>query len=273
MTRNIALGETKAAEVVSTGHDIHLHEEKNVTLLMPLAGSIEVETGGRTLAASSGGAILLWPGYRATTVRPQSKNKYRALVALAPAARVGSRPAAGGVDLKGGASHPDIVGFRGFLDHVLREAALTSSPLARPSRQRAAEALMLDSFEALSTLGASQYGREASVGEAHVSLAEEIMRAHLDEPLTIGALAGMVGIGTRALQAAFAAHRGATPRGVLTEMRLDEAQRQLLSASPEETVTGIALDCGFTHLSRFADAYRRRFGELPSATLSRSRRA
>jgi transcriptional regulator GlxA family with amidase domain len=112
-----------------------------------------------------------------------------------------------------------------------------------------------------------------AAGAAHVRRAEEIMRARLDEPLSVGDVAEAVGVCARALQAAFAAHRGTSPRVALTEMRLDAAQRWLVTASPDETVTDVALGCGFAHLSRFAAAYRRRFGEPPSETLARARRA
>ncbi|NOJ38453.1 AraC family transcriptional regulator [Bradyrhizobium sp. WSM 1791] len=38
-------------------------------------------------------------------------------------------------------------------------------------------------------------------------------------------------------------------------------------ASPDESITDIAFELGFTHLSRMASAYRAKFGEKPSATL------
>jgi transcriptional regulator GlxA family with amidase domain len=105
-----------------------------------------------------------------------------------------------------------------------------------------------------------------------VHRAEEIMRTRLAEPLTIPALAAEVGVGKRALQSAFATHRKASPRAVLNAMRLDAARNALISARPMETVTTVALDCGFAHLGRFAQAYAGRFGERPSDTLKRARR-
>lgn len=48
--------------------------------------------------------------------------------------------------------------------------------------------------------------------------------------------------------------------------RLAAARKRLLLATPPETVTSIALDCGFDHLGRFALGYRQLFGESPSRT-------
>ncbi len=45
-------------------------------------------------------------------------------------------------------------------------------------------------------------------------------------------------------------------------------QERLLQAGRTETVSSIAMDCGFAQLGRFASEYRQRFGELPSQTLA-----
>jgi len=41
----------------------------------------------------------------------------------------------------------------------------------------------------------------------------------------------------------------------------------LSAASSDQSITDIAFELGFTHLSRMASAYRAKFGETPSATL------
>src|SRR5260370_29518721 len=58
----------------------------------------------------------------------------------------------------------------------------------------------------------------------------------------------------------------------LRNVRFAKVRDALLRAEPEESVTVIAMACGFTHMSRFALEYRHRFGERPSATLRRERR-
>jgi len=56
----------------------------------------------------------------------------------------------------------------------------------------------------------------------------------------------------------------------LRDRRLEAARHELLVADAGEiSVTEVALGLGFTHLSRFANEYRKAFGELPSETFRR----
>ncbi|WP_134531396.1 helix-turn-helix domain-containing protein [Budvicia aquatica] len=56
-------------------------------------------------------------------------------------------------------------------------------------------------------------------------------------------------------------------------MRLNGALRDLLMATANCSVSSIATRWGFQHLSRFSEQYRKTFGEYPSHTLVRNRRA
>jgi AraC-like DNA-binding protein len=56
---------------------------------------------------------------------------------------------------------------------------------------------------------------------------------------------------------------------MLLDIRLANLHAQLCRARGDASITDIAFDLGFTHLSRMAGAYRAKFGELPSATLRR----
>ncbi|MFG6564463.1 helix-turn-helix domain-containing protein [Sulfitobacter sp. 1A13421] len=78
----------------------------------------------------------------------------------------------------------------------------------------------------------------------------------------------MTGGSDRRLQEAFRA-TGQTPWEHLTAIRLTKARARLLSGAGG-SVTAIALDCGFSHLGRFAQSYRRKYNEAPSATLARA---
>lgn len=94
-----------------------------------------------------------------------------------------------------------------------------------------------------------------------------------DDPsanLSSETLASLSGISERSLQRDFRQHLGATPRQYLERVRIARVRADLESASAS-TVAEIAHRHGFGHLSRFAAAYRRVYGESPSETLRAAR--
>ncbi|MDH7798520.1 MULTISPECIES: AraC family transcriptional regulator [unclassified Beijerinckia] len=76
------------------------------------------------------------------------------------------------------------------------------------------------------------------------------------------------GVSARTLYYGFRQFRDTTPLNYLRDRKLDLVRRMLLDADPTQTtVTSIATECGFAHLSKFAVHFRERFGETPSAVL------
>lgn len=108
--------------------------------------------------------------------------------------------------------------------------------------------------------------RAADIAPGSVVRVEEYMRAHLSEPITISGLLSICGCSRTALYSSFNKTRGYTPMEFLAEQRLQKARRDIMKSSPEDTIASIAINCGFSHLGRFSQLYRKRFGELPSAT-------
>jgi len=100
-----------------------------------------------------------------------------------------------------------------------------------------------------------------------VQRARELLNASADEPLDLVQLAEAAGIGIRALQLGFRRHFGTSISQMLLDIRLAHLNARLTGASPDERITDIAFELGFTHLSRMASAYRAKFGETPSATM------
>jgi AraC-like DNA-binding protein len=105
---------------------------------------------------------------------------------------------------------------------------------------------------------------------SHVRRAAEYIEANLAGPITLADLSDVSGASVRALQAAFQRHHGCTPTEFLRDRRLERARARLLRGDPQVAIVQIARDCGFTHLGRFSLAYRRRFGETPTATRRRA---
>lgn len=105
-----------------------------------------------------------------------------------------------------------------------------------------------------------------------VHQAEALMRENLAAALPLADLALAVGVSVRTLCDAFQRFRATSPMLLFRQMRLDQARRDILEDVHGQRITTIALNCGFSHLGRFALSYRQRFGESPSDTARMRRR-
>ena len=86
----------------------------------------------------------------------------------------------------------------------------------------------------------------------------------------LGEICATIGVSERTLRVCCEEHLGMGPIRYLWLRRIHLARRALMLADPATTtVTQIATDHGFWELGRFAVAYRKLFGESPSASLRR----
>ncbi|WP_244818389.1 anthranilate 1,2-dioxygenase regulatory protein AndR [Caballeronia sp. Lep1P3] len=98
----------------------------------------------------------------------------------------------------------------------------------------------------------------------------EFMQANLASPIQLVGIASAAGVPVRTLSEGFLRFRSASPMLVLRHMRLDAARAAIRASTSDLPISSIALDYGFTHLGRFAQVYKERFGELPSVTPRRA---
>lgn len=148
------------------------------------------------------------------------------------------------------------------------EAALqTDHPLHNPLALRQYESALLNTllFGVKSNAELLAGPRDSVASPYFVRRTEEFIREHLDEALNIEMLAEQAGVSVRTLHAGFRKFRQHTPMGLLRELRLDRVREELLTRD-HQSVTDVAFRWGFTHLGRFSQEYRRRFGETPSET-------
>ena len=107
-----------------------------------------------------------------------------------------------------------------------------------------------------------------------VRRAEAFFREHLGEHVSISQLSTVVGVSERSLRNAFYQVCTTSPKKYLRLCQLHQVRRTLRTApSDHAAVTTAATRHGFYELGRFAVQYRTVFGEPPSATLHRARRA
>ena len=114
-------------------------------------------------------------------------------------------------------------------------------------------------------------GPDRVLSPRYLREAEEFLQTNADQPVSADDIARALNISTRSVYAGFRQHLGATPMQRLKEIRLERARADLLAGREGTSVTTIAMAWGFTHLGKFSNEYRARFGELPSQTLRNAR--
>jgi AraC-like DNA-binding protein len=98
--------------------------------------------------------------------------------------------------------------------------------------------------------------------------AEDYLQANLSEPFSLNDFAQTVGIPHRMLQRRFRSVYGVTPQAWFRSMKLNALRRELQQTNGAgERISDIATRWGFLHFGRFAEDYRRLFGECPRNTV------
>jgi len=92
--------------------------------------------------------------------------------------------------------------------------------------------------------------------------AVQLMEQNMEEPLLIAELAKHIGISDRELERLFKRHLKQTPKSYYRQMRLEKARWMLQQT--QNSVTYIALACGFASLSHFTRSYQHAFFKKPS---------
>ena len=146
----------------------------------------------------------------------------------------------------------------------------SGAPIQQPGIARALERGLISGLLANLPHNYSAQLRHScdSAAPYYVRRAIDYVHAHLREPILPQALADAAGVSARSLYYGFRRWRGTTPMGYVRSARLTLARRELETArATGQSVTEIALNVGYEHLSRFSKDYREKFGELPSTTL------
>jgi len=91
----------------------------------------------------------------------------------------------------------------------------------------------------------------------------EFISSHFAEPLTLEQLAAEACISKYHFVRLFRDRVGQSPHRYLAEIRLDAAQRMLISS--ELSIAEIALECGYSTATHFSTAFARRVGMSPTS--------
>ncbi|MEI2805625.1 GlxA family transcriptional regulator [Albidovulum sp.] len=100
----------------------------------------------------------------------------------------------------------------------------------------------------------------------HLMRAVALVRQNIEDPLSPGRIAGALAISTRQLERLFLRHLGTSPKRFIIETRLMRARNLLVQT--DQSITEVAVACGFTTPSHFSKVYRAHFGVSPVAQRS-----
>jgi AraC-like DNA-binding protein len=162
--------------------------------------------------------------------------------------------------------------WRSMVNLISRELVGDGRLLTRPFAGRQLERTLLDAL----LLGhAHSHIHEldrpaAPAAPVAIARAVDLLHERPAEPWSSTSLARAVQVSLRSLQGGFHKHVGKPPMTYLRDLRLRGIHEELKKATPATTtVETVAYSWGMLHMGRFAAAYRRTFGEVPSQTLKR----
>jgi transcriptional regulator GlxA family with amidase domain len=101
----------------------------------------------------------------------------------------------------------------------------------------------------------------------HLVRAIQIMTDSIERPRSPSVIAEEIGISTRQLEKIFGRYLNCSPKKYLMDLRLQRARNLLVQT--DQSVTEIALACGFESPGHFARVYRGKFGITPTAQQSK----
>ena len=246
-------------------------------LLMPLEGSIEITAESGTYRAIPGHPLFQAAGwlqrFEAAPCRCLIVNLPTACLRLVTPPSSEPSPFSSHTPLAGEAADllrgQTLTLFRAVNANkrakMLQERAPNERVQLLSKKLRSREQLFLQTLAVALTAAAKP--RQVEDG-ADV---EAWLAQHALSRVPLAELARRAGRSMRSLQRA-CAKLGYTPQTYLHSVRLDRAREMLLAPSDMLTVAEVAETVGYPHLGRFAGYYAERFGELPSDTLTRSRR-
>jgi transcriptional regulator GlxA family with amidase domain len=94
-----------------------------------------------------------------------------------------------------------------------------------------------------------------------------MMSETIETPVSPSLIAEEVGISARQLERLFGKYLNCSPKKYYVELRLERARRLLLQT--EQSITEIAMACGFESPGHFSRVYRAAFGVTPSVQQGR----
>lgn len=226
------------------GHERrHAHDHHQIVL--PVAGTLDMEVGGACGRVGDGRGVLVADGVP-HSFRSGGTNRFVVL----------DVPAAGLVPEAAVRACDAFFAIDGALDGLVRYLAAEAAdrPLD-PVLAHHSAGLLLRALEARQPT--------APLSDDPIDRALALMAERCAEPLTVAELAEAAGLAPSRFHERFRARTGSTPAAMLAELRLDRAEALLRDG--RLPLAEVALAVGFSDQSALTRSLRRRRGITPGA--------
>jgi AraC-like DNA-binding protein len=145
---------------------------------------------------------------------------------------------------------------------VLQKRELFESDIIR---EQAIDSLLAVAIEAFGISDGVE--DDVTTDEGLLLRADDFMRSHFGEPITVPDVARAVGISLRGLQLVYQRRGQGTPLLHLRVLRMEAARRAFTETARTPSVGAVARSLSYTNLGRFSAHYREAYGENPADTL------
>lgn len=249
-----------------------------LSLIVPRTGTVDVALGRNTIEGTPGKLLLVnnheaerflvrGDPHLSDVLRLDWAVIVQTLSALFETPQTGSLVLSPMLDLVSPAGQLIANLARTIIDGMRNDGPLLHSQIARSHLTQALADLVVRTVP--HRLSHLLDKRPFLIAPVHVRRAIDFMRANIDQPITMAAVANAAGVSLRALETGFRAFREASPSAYLRNIRLRAAREDLLDPTNRQTVREICLKWGFFHTGRFSSVYRTHYGETPSDTKKR----
>ncbi|MFX4296636.1 MULTISPECIES: helix-turn-helix transcriptional regulator [Roseobacteraceae] len=274
----------RLTRLFSTGHELEISVHDSCALLLPINGRVGYRMTDLEVWASAGeSALLSRPCDRWSVVDPMNDEFCQCLIFQFPETLnlysevdgIYSNQVLNKIPYGIEMEFRDPYNFRlaRYLQLVADELS-PSSPVSPSDRYLEGMEVLLEEClkDTIFRAGKAEEPQLSDLRDVkRARLAEALIHERFHEPLRVADMARELGMSVRSLQTAFSSVFQMSPRQMIAKVRLGYAYSRLSQPHSDDQVSTIALECGITHLSRFASEYFRRFGEYPKETLSRAR--
>ena len=271
----MSLGEGRVIATRGSAFQLSGEDDGLVRLFVPLRKKIEIRMGSQSCFVLPGSALVASRGALSRLYGEGAS----ILIAMFPHAMVSNalecfsgenRQPEGGQSLFRHGPALDMA--RRYLLSMVDTIDGSSDVMVRVPRfwRAQEELLLLHLAQVVASPGHDKGGRKGP-SSSLLGRAVAFIHAHLSDDIGSMAVAQAAGCSLRNLQLLFRKEHGRTITAFIRDLRLRAARERLLESKGAASVTAVALECGFSHLSDFARHYREAFGETPSGTAHKAR--